>query len=171
MIIPRLALALALCATPVLGQDASTFSSSASSSSAASEDVPPSSEPSPAALSDAELEMAVRAAYTAAASFASAHGNYFARDGEFAPLHDAVASAATAAYASVVVPTDVSADLDVARVCLTAPGTELRMATNTYGDGITLVAVTDTRVFAYDYDPHKAADVKVVAAADCIKPK
>lgn len=115
--------------------------------------------------------MAVRAAYAAAAAFASAHGNYFARDGVIPPLHDAVASAVTAAYASVLVPADAAADLDAAKVCLKVPGTQLRIATNTYGDGITLVAVTDGRVFAYDYDPHKSADIKILAAADCIKPK
>jgi hypothetical protein len=122
-------------------------------------------------LSDGELEMAVRAAYSGAAAFAAAHGNYFARDGVFAPLRDAVAAASASAYPSVVVPADIAADLDAAKVCLAAPGTELRIGSNTYGDGITLVAVTDRRVFAYDYDPHQAAEIKVVAAADCIKPK
>jgi hypothetical protein len=182
MIIPRLVLALAFCATPVLAQDTSSPSSSASSSSAATWEVAPSSEPSassdlsssapasPAALTDGELEMAVRAAYTAASAFALAHGNYFVRDGVFTPLHDAVAAATTAAYPTAVVPADAAADLDAAKVCLGAPGTELRIATNTYGDGITLVAVTDRRLFAYDYDPHQAAEIKVVATADCIKP-
>ena len=164
-----IALVLVLMTTPVVAQDASS-SSMASESSQPSE-LPSSAPEMPPGLADGELEMAVRAAYTAASAFALAHGNYFARDGVFAPLHDAVAAATTAAYPAVIVSADAAADLDAARVCLAAPGTELRIATNTYGDGITLVAVTDRRVFAYDYDPHQAAEIKVVAAADCIKPK
>ena len=144
---------------PAVAQDMSSSSSSS---------VAP---PVVLSLSDPDLELAVRAAYNGAAAFAAAHGNYFARDGVFAPLRDAVAAASASAYPSVVVPADIAADLDAAKVCLAAPGTELRIASNTYGDGITLVAVTDRRVFAYDYDPHQAAEIKVVAAADCIKPK
>src|SRR5690349_16143932 len=120
MINPRLVLALALCATPVLAQDSSSSSSSVTAVPSETSSSAEPSQPSdlatgtpapPVGLSDAELEMAVRAAYTAAASFASAHGNYFARDGVVAPLHDAVASAVIAAYSSVVVPADAFADL------------------------------------------------------------
>lgn len=169
MNLPRIVLALALLATPALAQDASSSSPLVEPSASAE---PSSSAPQPPqGLSDGELEMAVRAAYSGAAAFAAAHGNYFARDGVFAPLRDAVAAASASAYPSVVVPADLAADLDAAKVCLAAPGTELRIGSNTYGDGITLVAVTDRRVFAYDYDPHQAAEIKVVAAADCIKPK
>jgi hypothetical protein len=123
-----------------------------------------------ARLGDADLEGAVRAAYTAAAAYSVAHGNYFVRDGVFAPLRDAIAAALAADYDTVVVPEEAAADLDAARVCLAVPGTELRIATNTYGDGITLAAVTDRRIFAYDYDPHKSSEIKVVTAADCMKP-
>jgi hypothetical protein len=169
MNLPRIVLALAFLATPALAQDASSSSPLVEPSASAE---PSSSAPQPPqGLSDGELEMAVRAAYSGAAAFAAAHGNYFARDGVFAPLRDAVAAASASAYPSVVVSADIAADLDAAKVCLAAPGTELRIASNTYGDGITLVAVTDRRVFAYDYDPHQAAEIKVVAAADCIKPK
>ena len=169
MNLPRIVLALALLATPALAQDASSSSPLVEPSASAE---PSSSAPQPPqGLSDGELEMAVRAAYSGAAAFAAAHGNYFARDGVFAPLRDAVAAASASAYPSVVVPADIAADLDAAKVCLATPGTELRIASNTYGDGITLVAVTDRRVFAYDYDPHQAAEIRVVAAADCIKPK
>jgi len=177
MIIPRLALALLLCTTPVLAQDAASSSSAAPAevSSSVESSLPTNGSSSapeaPHGLADAELEMVVRAAYTGAAALASAHGNYFARDGVTSPLHDAVAAAVSAAYPAVVVPADFFADLDAAKICLATAGTELRVATNTYGDGITLVAVTDARLFAYDYDPHAGADIKVVAAADCIKPK
>lgn len=169
MNILRIALALAFVATPAMAQDAASSSSAAQSSmsSAPSSIVPE----APAGLSDAELEMAVRAAYSAAAAFASAHGNYFARDGVFAPLREAVAAALALAYPAIVVPADPVADLDAAKVCRPAPGTELRIAANAYGDGITLVAITDRRAFAYDYDPHTAAEIKVFPAADCIKPK
>lgn len=165
----RIALVLGFMTTPAVAQDAA---SSSMASQASQPPEPSSSAPqTPPGLSDGELEMAVRAAYSAAAAFAAAHGNYFARDGVFGPLHDAVAAASAAAYPAVVVPADIAADLDAAKVCLAAPGTELRVASNTYGDGITLVAVTDRRVFAYEYDPHKSSDIKVLAAADCMTTK
>lgn len=124
----------------------------------------------PPGLTDAQLELAVRAAYAGAAAFAAAHGNYFARDGVFAPLHDAVAADLKAAGLEVAVPDTAFPDLDAARTCLPARGAELRIATNTYGDGIVLAAVTDTRLFAYDYDPHKAADIRIVSGEPCGKP-
>jgi hypothetical protein len=37
------------------------------------------------------------------------------------------------------------------------------------GDGVTLVAVSDSRDFIYSYDPHKDAAIKVTAAEDCAK--
>ncbi len=168
MIVPRLALLLVLCATPALAQDASSSSSTEPSLPADTSSSGPATQQG---LTDPELEMAVRAAYSAAAAFAASHKNYFARDGVVPPLHDAVAAAVAAAYPAIVVPADPFADLDAAKVCLAAPGTELRLATNTYGDGVTLAAVTDRRVFAYDYNPHKAADIKVIAAADCTSTK
>ena len=160
---------LALATMPALAQDAS---SSASSASEASSLEPSSSaEPTPAGLSDSDLELAVRAAYTGASAFAAANKNYFARDGVFAPLREAVAAElAKQNFTTVTVPADPVADIEAGRVCLSAPGTELRIATNTFGDGVTLIAVTDTRYFAYAYDPHEADDIKITAAADCIKP-
>lgn len=166
MIWRALFVALLLGAVPALGQDASSSSSNVSSSEASSSVEPP----IPDGLSDTDLELAVRTAYTGASGFATTHGNYFARDGVFAPLHDAIAAELTKAnFGTVAVPADATADLAAARVCLSAPGTELRIATNTFGDGVTLVAVTDTRYFAYTYDPHEADDIKVTAAADCMK--
>jgi len=155
-------LGAAVATAPAWAQDAS--SASASSSEA------PSSEPPllPADLGDAELERAVRAAYTGAAAYALAHGNYFARDGVFPPLHEAVAAELAAeGFSTVAVPEQPAADLAAARVCLAAPATELRIAPNLFGDGVTLVAVSDARYFAYVYDPHAADDIKVTAAADC----
>lgn len=117
---------------------------------------------------DAALEQMVRAAYTGAAAFAVAHGNYFARDGVYPPLHDAVAAElASAGFASVAVvgPSDVAP----AKGCVAGQGAELRIGTNIFGDGVSLLAVSGTRVFAYHYDPHEAAEVAVTKAADCKK--
>ena len=132
-------------------------------------DIAEASANTPRSLSDAELEKLVRAAYTAASDFARANGNYFARDGAFAPLHKAIATAVTdAGFPSVVVPESAASDADAAKMCLSAPGTELRLAINVFGDGVSLVAVTDKRVFAYRYDPHESAEVKVTPATDCV---
>lgn len=165
---------LLLAATPVAAQGSlspSLPSSPSSSSGALPSALSETLVESPGAASDGTLESIVRAAYTGAAAFALAHGNYFARDGVFPPLHDAVAAElATEGLGSVYAPADPSADLEAARVCRTAPGVELRIATNTYGDGVTLVAVSEARYFAYRYDPHEAAEIRVVAAADCTKP-
>lgn len=137
--------------------------SSSSSSSAAL--------PSVLSLSDSDLELAVRAAYNGAAAFAAAHGNYFARDGAFAPLRDAVSTELLEeGFSGVVVPATPAADLAAARTCLPTPGTELRLVVSAYGDGLSLVAVTDTRDFIYAYNPHDAADIKITAAEACTKP-
>ena len=170
MILRALIVTLLLGVAPVVAQDASSSSNLASSevsSLAPSSSIEPAG---PAGLSDADLELAVRAAYSAASAFAAAHGNYFARDGVFPPLHDAVAAGlAEENFPMVVVPGDPVADIEAGRVCLTAPGTELRIAPNTFGDGVTLISVSDTRYFAYAYDPHEADDVKITAATDCVK--
>ena len=46
------------------------------------------------APTDGDLERIVRSAYSAASAYARANGNYFARDGEFAGLRDAIAERA-----------------------------------------------------------------------------
>jgi hypothetical protein len=171
MISRVLLMTLLLGATSAFAQDASSSSGVASSSELSSPAPASSVEPSaPAGLSDADLELAVRAAYSAASSFAVAHGNYFDRDGVFPPLRDAIAAALAEGYPAVAVRADPVADIEAGRVCLSAPGTELRIATNTFGDGITLIAVTDTRYLAYAYEPRDADEVKVIAATDCMKP-
>jgi hypothetical protein len=152
------AAALALTALLMAGPAAAD-----SSSSASSVDPAPAVEPT-----DAALESIVRAAYTAASSFAVAHGNYFARDGVYAPLFGAIA-AAVPPDSGATVPQLPAADLAAARACLAAPGLEMRVVVNLYGDGIGLVAVTDRRVISYSYDPHEAADIAVSPAADCTK--
>lgn len=161
---------LSIVAAPAMAQDASS-SSAASSTDFSGLEASSSQEPSPAGLSDADLELAVRAAYTGASAFAAANKNYFGRDGVFAPLRAAIAAELTRQnLAAIVVPPDPVADIEAGRVCLLAAGTELRIALNTFGDGVTLIAVTDARYFAYAYDPHEADDIKITAASDCIKP-
>src|SRR3569623_3458046 len=160
----------ALATVPALAQDTSS-SSSVLSSVTSSLEPSSSAYPAPAGLTDADLDLAVRAAYTGASAFAAANKNYFARDGVFPPLRDAVAAELTKQnFATVTVPADPVADIEAGRVCLSSPGTELRIATNTFGDGVTLIAVTETRYFAYAYDPHQTDDIKITPAADCIKP-
>jgi hypothetical protein len=164
MIWRLLLVTLALAAAPAWAQEASSSSSSASEMSSVELPVVP------AGMSDADLERVVRAAYTGASAYALAHGNYFARDGVFPPLREAVAAELAAeGFSAVALPEEPVADLEAARVCLAAPGTDLHIGANIFGDGVTLVAVTDTRYFAYVYDPHAADDIKVTAAADCTK--
>jgi len=128
--------------------------------------------PTPAALSDADLEQAVRAAYVGAIGFAAAHGRYFARDGILPPLRDAVTTALSdAGLGTVTVPEATIGDLSTLDGCLVNPGAELRIASNAQGDGLTLAAVTEARIFAYAYDPHKAAGVVVTPAENCALPQ
>jgi hypothetical protein len=122
----------------------------------------------PKPLDDAGLDLAVRAAYAAAAAHSSANGNYFSRDGAYVPLRDAVAAElARQDLGAVTVPPEPAASLDAASACLAKPGTELRIALNATGDGLSLVAVTDRRVLSWHYDPHESAQIVVGAAADC----
>lgn len=150
--------AIAMASGPAQGQGVSSMA--------------PLAVPVPAALSDTDLEQAVRAAYVAATRFAAAHGRYFARDGILPPLRDAVSTALSAAgFASVTVPEATVGDLPTLNTCLVVPGTELRIASNSQGDGVTLAAVTEARLFAYAYDPHKAAGVVVTPAENCALPQ
>jgi hypothetical protein len=152
--------AIAMLSGPALAQEQGTAS------------MAPLAVPAPAALSDADLEQAVRAAYVGATGFAAAHGRYFARDGILPPLRDAVMTALSAGgFASVTVPEATVGDLSTLKACLGAPGTELRIASNAQGDGLTLAAVTGARLFAYAYDPHKAAGVVVTPAENCALPQ
>lgn len=161
-------LAVLMLPLPAAAQDSSSSSSSPDSSISSSSEMPaPVLSPS-----DTDLELAVRAAYNGAAAFAAAHGNYFARDDAFTPLRDAVSTELLEeGFGFVTVPATAAADLAGARICLAAPGTELQIVTSTYGDGISLVAVTDRRDFIYHYDPHEDPAIKITPAEDCIKPQ
>ena len=142
-------------AMPAVAQDSSSSSSEAAP---------------PASPSDADLERAVRAAYSGAAAFASANGNYFTRDDVFGPLRDAVRTELLSEnLGNVAVLEEPAADVAAARACLPAPGPELRIVPTMLGDGITLVAVSDSRDFVYSYDPHKDPGIAVTTAEPCIK--
>lgn len=117
---------------------------------------------------DAELETIVRTGYSGAARHAAASKNYFSRDGEFEPLRASVLAELTrSGLTDVVVPAEPVADLDAARRCLAGEGVELEIATNMFGDGISLAAVTSKRVFSYHVEPRDNANVVVAPAADC----
>ena len=123
----------------------------------------------PPGPSDAELEQIVRVAYTAAAFMARADTNYFARDGATGPLRSAIEDElGREGLTFVNVPAAPAADLEAAQVCTTT-GTELRYAVTVFGDGITLAAVTDARVFSYHYDPHEDAAIVVTPARNCLE--
>src|SRR5690606_7366129 len=116
-----------------------------------------------------ELEMIVRSAYTAAAAYARLNTNYFSRDDEFGPLHDAIAERlARDGHADVVVPSSPFADLQAASIC-TFETVELRYILNAFGDGITLTATSDLRTLSYHYDPHEDAAIVIKPAQACLE--
>jgi hypothetical protein len=121
--------------------------------------------------SDADLERIVRSAYSAAAAYAKANGNYFSPDGEYEPLTVAIgAGLAKDGFASVAVPDEPVVDLDAARKCISGRArTELRFAITLFGDALTLAATTGSRTFSYHYDPHEAPAIVVAPAARCLK--
>jgi hypothetical protein len=123
----------------------------------------------PPGPTDAELEQIVRVAYTAAAAHARSNTNYFARDGAFDALRSAIEDELGRQELNFVnVPGVPAPSLDAARICA-ASGTELRFAVNMFGDGISLVAVTDRRTFSYHYDPHEDAAIVVTPSQPCTK--
>jgi hypothetical protein len=149
---------LAFAPALALGQDSSSPSSSSAEPPAA-----------PAMLDDAGLEQAVRAAYTGARNFALAHKNYFTRDGVFIPLREAVSLeiGIEGLGGSIVVAPEPAESIKAASACLPAPGAELRMVPTMFGDGIAIVAVSSTRLFAYSLEPRKAADVQITSGKPC----
>lgn len=117
---------------------------------------------------DAQLEIVTRTAYSGAARYAFAHKNYFSRDDEFEGLRDSIlAELARNGLADVSVPAEPLADLDAARSCLKGGGIELRIVTTIFGDGVSLAAASERRVFTYAYDPRESAKVVVTPAEDC----
>lgn len=123
----------------------------------------------PPGPSDSELEAIVRAAYTGALARARANSNYFARDDDFTDLRAAIAGEISRqGYSRVDIAASPSADLAEARSC-TDGGTALRIAVNMFGDGISLAAASNKRVFSYHYDPHEDPAVVVAPSSACGK--
>lgn len=124
----------------------------------------------PANPTDYDLEMIVYIAYGAARDFALANDNYFvAPGGTFEPLRAAIVGRLEKeGYGAVELPTEPASSPEDARECA-APGrkTQLHVASPAGGAGLTLAAVTDTRMSAYDYDPDKGPDITVTTAQPC----
>jgi hypothetical protein len=124
----------------------------------------------PPGPTDAELEQVVRVAYTAAAAHARKNTNYFSRDGAFDPLRSAVEDElGRQGLTFVSVSAAAAADLEAARICAGEGATELRIAVTLFGDGISLAAASDRRVFSYHYDPHEDGKIVVASADNCAK--
>ena len=117
---------------------------------------------------DAQLERLVRIAYAAAAGHARRNQNYFAADGGFDPLREAIRAAlASAGYERVWVPPAPFDDVEGAMADCVPLGTELRIATTIFGDSIALAAVGEQRAFGYHYDPREGRRITVLPAQDC----
>jgi hypothetical protein len=122
--------------------------------------------------SDADLEMIVYSAYTAAYAEAKRHQNLFSSDDlDFAGLRRAVRDALDkTGYGAANVETDAVASATAAKACATDGTIDLRFAFNSAGAGIAVAAVSDKRMSAYDYDPTKSSDLAITHAADCLPP-
>lgn len=115
---------------------------------------------------DADLDLAVWAAYGAAYDVAAADSRFrFVRDGDSAPLLEAIGGALTAQglAAITVVPTAPDEAIGCA-----PPGTvELRVAPSADGAGVTLVVASPRRMSAYAYAPDVSADLEILAPRSC----
>lgn len=116
---------------------------------------------------DADLEAMVRAAYVAATEVARLDLNYFERDGKPEALHEAIIGGLIGAgYEDVAVEMAADTEPERIRACASS-GTVLRYAVNVFGDGISLAAASEKRVFSYQYDPHQSLEIVVDKAAPC----
>lgn len=123
----------------------------------------------PAFPTDAQLQNAVYAAYEAAYALAVATPDYVFWDGsDYSPTRDAVTQAlANQNLAGIAVPLDPAADPAAAKACAPGGQTELRIAFTPDRTGITVAAVSDSRVYAYEYDYNVSADLRVVDPRPC----
>ena len=121
---------------------------------------------------DNDLQTMVYDAYVGAYRQALKHDNRFISDAfKYADLRAAVRDALEkSGYGAVVVPSAPSASPDVARACATGGKIELRLAFKNDGVGISLAAVSDKRLAAYDYDPDKSSDLVITKPEDCGTP-
>lgn len=123
----------------------------------------------PAFPTDAQLQNAVYAAYDAAYALAVASPDYYFWDGsDYSPTRDAVTQAvANQNLAGITIPLDPAADAPAAKACAAPGTTELRVAFTPDRTGITVAAVSDTRVYAYEYDYAVSPDLRVIEPRPC----
>lgn len=122
-----------------------------------------------AAATDHDLDMIVYAAYVAAYRQALKHNNFFvSADFQYADLRNSIRDALEKeGYGATTVATAPSPSATAAKSCATDGKIELRLAFNADGVGVTLAAVSDKRLSAYDYDPAKSASLAITKGEDC----
>ena len=105
--------------------------------------------------SDHDLEMIVYGAYTGAYNDALKHNNYFSsNDLAFTDLRSAIRDALEKeGYGATNVETDPVDTADLAKACADDGQIDLRVAFNSGGTGISVVAVSASRMSAYEYRP------------------
>jgi len=121
------------------------------------------------AATDSDLQTIVYDGYVGAYRQALKHDNRFvSADFKYADLRSAVRDALEkGGYSAAVVPAAPSVSPDAARSCATSGKIELRLAFAADGVGISLVAVSDKRLAAYDYNPDKSSDLVITKPQDC----
>gem|GEM_PF-4325186 len=122
------------------------------------------------AASDHDLEMLVYAAYTGAYNQALKHDNFFTRnDLSFAVLRTAILlTLDKAGYGAADVETEPTDSADIAKTCSADGDVHVRVAFNSEGAGISVVAVSGRRMAAYEYFPDKSSDLTIVRARGCM---
>ncbi|HEY9009925.1 MAG TPA: hypothetical protein VIN06_02805 [Devosia sp.] len=118
---------------------------------------------------DAQLQSAVYAAYEAAYSLAVATADYTFWDGsDYSPTREAVTQAlANENLGGIAIPVDPAADPAAAKACAATGQTELRIAFTPDRTGITVAAVSDSRVYGYEYDYNISPDLRIVDPRPC----
>ncbi|MDR3470219.1 MAG: hypothetical protein P4M09_00755 [Devosia sp.] len=121
---------------------------------------------------DHDLEMIVYGAYTGAYNQALKHDNYFSSSElNFADLRRAIRDTLEKeGYGATSVDERPSASADVAKACATDGKIALRVAFNEDGVGISVVAVSATRMSAYEYFPQQSSDLKITHTESCVEP-
>lgn len=118
---------------------------------------------------DYDLENIIYAAYRAARESALVNENYFvygdvtADDLRLMMIRDLVRTG----YTGLTIAYDEAADFSTSRQCAEPGTTELRIHYTDDGVGISLVAVSDSRYAAYDYDPDVSAELVITSPTDC----
>jgi hypothetical protein len=122
--------------------------------------------------SDHDLEMIAYGAYAGAYGQAVKHGNFFTSDDlSYADLREAIRDALEKeGYGAALVLSAPVADARAAKSCAAKGAIELRVAFNSGGQGVSLVAVSDKRMAAYEYAPGDAAGLAILRPTDCLPP-